>query len=202
MFKQRNFQKCYAGTKSIIRLFWNKSLYKVWNSNLFNKLINGEAFLILFWVMKLLIDVKNIFKNIMPGQNDRFMLGPIWQNWQNFLLGGMAFSEIKLFFKNQFYRKFYVGTFMLVFTENHIQFRIRASIFFSIFLIWSIGKNIIFQWFQEWNKNVLDFFHLCPGKPKLGQYSLYHWNSKILKQLAACQGIFSCDEQLKKWRCH
>ena len=117
----------------------------------------------------------------------------------NFLLGGMTFKHKTPLLKsnysteNTFYRKRYAGTFILVFTEYPILFQIRASILFSTLHIWSIGKK-----YQFWmvssiiyhqNKNVLDSFYLCPGITKLWQYSLYHWNSKILKQLAACQGI-------------
>ena len=86
------------------------------------------------------------FKNVMPGQNSRFMLALICSKCYlkkiyyrtNFLLGEVTFKHktplLKSNYspKNEFYRKRYAGTFMLAFTENPIQFQIRTSILLSI----------------------------------------------------------------------
>ena len=81
------------------------------------------------------------FKNVMPGQNSRFMLALICskcylkKNYYgtNFLLGGVTFKHktplLKSNYstKNEFYRKRYAGTFMLFF------YRKSYSILFQSF---------------------------------------------------------------------
>ena len=76
----------------------------------------------------------------MPGENNRFMLALICRKCylEKFTtekisyLGGMTFKHKTPLLKsnnspkNKFYRKRYAGTFMLVFTENPIQFQIRG----------------------------------------------------------------------------